>query len=107
MENKVYLVVTFLWMKWIWQYTGSPHIETRQLICEPNQLISFYKRSTRIFPYSVHTMEYKDQIKPCIFLHFNPFHGTGLFLYPLKTSENQRFSDVLGSIERDHWHQIG
>ena len=25
---------------------------------------------------------------------FNPFHATGLFLYPLKTSENQRFSDV-------------
>ena len=24
----------------------------------------------------------------------NPFHATGLFLYPLKTSENQRFSDV-------------
>ena len=24
----------------------------------------------------------------------NPFHGTGLFLCPLKTSENQRFSDV-------------
>ena len=24
----------------------------------------------------------------------NPFHGTGLFLYLLKTSENQRFSDV-------------
>ena len=26
---------------------------------------------------------------------FNPFHATGLFLFPLKTSENQRFSDVL------------
>ena len=25
---------------------------------------------------------------------FNSFHATGLFLYPLKTSENQRFSDV-------------
>ena len=24
----------------------------------------------------------------------NPFHTTGLFLYPLKTSENQRFFDV-------------
>ena len=24
----------------------------------------------------------------------NLFHATGLFLYPLKTSENQRFSDV-------------
>ena len=23
----------------------------------------------------------------------NPFHATGLFLYPRKTSENQRFSD--------------
>ena len=25
---------------------------------------------------------------------FNPFQATGLFLYPLKTSGNQRFSDV-------------
>ena len=24
----------------------------------------------------------------------DPFHATGLFIYPLKTSENQRFSDV-------------
>ena len=24
----------------------------------------------------------------------NPFHATGFFLYPLKTSENQRFSNV-------------
>ena len=26
--------------------------------------------------------------------YFNPFHVIGLFLYPLKTSENQKFSDV-------------
>ena len=25
---------------------------------------------------------------------FNPFHTTGLFRYPLKTSENQRFPDI-------------
>ena len=25
----------------------------------------------------------------------NPFHATGLFLYPLKITEIQRFSDVL------------
>ena len=25
---------------------------------------------------------------------FTPFHATSLFLYPLKTSENERFSDV-------------
>ena len=25
----------------------------------------------------------------------NPFHATGLFRYPLKTSENQRFPDML------------
>ena len=26
--------------------------------------------------------------------HINPFHATGLFLHPLKISENQSFSDV-------------
>ena len=28
------------------------------------------------------------------FLSFNLLHATSLFLYPLKTSENQMFSDV-------------
>ena len=37
----------------------------------------------------------------------NLFHATGLFLYPLKTSENKRFSDVSGVIERDQWHEKG
>ena len=37
----------------------------------------------------------------------NTFHTTGLFQYPLKASENQRFSDVLGGIERDQWHEMG
>ena len=35
--------------------------------------------------------------------NINPFDATGLFLYPLKTSENQRFS---GSIEREQWHHM-
>ena len=34
-------------------------------------------------------------------VHFNPFHATGLFLYPLKASENQRFSDISGGVEKD------
>ena len=34
---------------------------------------------------------------------FNPFRVTGLFLNPLKTSENQRFS---GGIERDQWYEM-
>ena len=29
-----------------------------------------------------------------LYIVINPFYATGLFLYPLKTSENQRFSDV-------------
>ena len=38
----------------------------------------------------------------------NPLHATGLFLYPLKTSENLWFSDVIqGGIERDQWHKMG
>ena len=33
----------------------------------------------------------------------NPFHATGLFQDPLKTSENQIF---LGGIERDRWNEV-
>ena len=38
---------------------------------------------------------------------FNLFHVTSLFLYPFKTSENLRFSNVFGvGIERDQWHKM-
>ena len=33
-------------------------------------------------------------VKRYITIRVNPFHDTGVFLYPMKTSENQRFSDV-------------
>ena len=39
-------------------------------------------------------------------LLINLLYGIGLFLYPLKTSESQRFSDVSGGIEIYQWHEI-
>ena len=43
----------------------------------------------------------------------NPFHATGLFRYPLKTSENLWFSDAFRGWgeggeggERDQWHKM-
>ena len=39
--------------------------------------------------------EIKKIINLCLrWLHFNPFHATDLFWYPLKTSENLWYSDV-------------
>ena len=38
----------------------------------------------------------------------NPFHATGLFLYPLKTSEKQKFLLMFsGGIERVQLHDRG
>ena len=37
----------------------------------------------------------------------NPFHATDLFLYPLKTSENQRFSDAFRGYRKRSWHEMG
>ena len=37
----------------------------------------------------------------------DPSHKIGLFLYPLKTSENQRFPKLSGDLERDQWHEMG
>ena len=34
-------------------------------------------------------------------------HFNVLFLYPLKTLEDLWFSDFLGSIEMEHWIEIG
>ena len=45
----------------------------------------FFSETLKSFPdCSVHLLHFG----------FNPFHVTGLLRYPLKTSENQRFSDV-------------
>ena len=45
-------------------------------------------------------------IRFIVLVGFNSFHASGLFLYSLKTSENQKFSDVSGGIERDQWHEM-
>ena len=36
----------------------------------------------------------------------NPFHATRLFLYPLKTSEIQRFADVFRGYTIKPWHEM-
>ena len=46
-----------------------------------------------------------NEIKLC--QSINPYGVTGLFLYPLKTQENQRFSEIFRGIEIDHWHEMG
>ena len=33
----------------------------------------------------------------------NPFHAYVLFLYPLKTEENQKFSDFFRGVQIGHW----
>ena len=37
----------------------------------------------------------------------NPFPTNVPLLYPLKTLQNRRFSDVFGGIEVEHWLKIG
>ena len=36
----------------------------------------------------------------------NQFHSTGLFLYPLKTSQNQVFSDIFKGYRRREWVKL-
>ena len=44
---------------------------------------------------------------PNSIIPINPFHATGLFLYPLETSETFYFLMFSGGIERDQWHKNG
>ena len=37
----------------------------------------------------------------------NPFNAIGLFLYPQKTSENQRFSDAFRGNRKKQWREMG
>ena len=59
--------------------------------CLNCQVWKLCKTETRLFlqcQLCTHTILY--------IYHVNPFYATGLFLYPLKTSENQRFFDIFG-----------
>ena len=50
------------------------------------------------------------QSKRYITIRIYPFHATGLFRYPLKTSENQRFarfSDIFRGYRKRPWHEMG
>ena len=64
----------------------SHHIEASKLICIANQLTGFYLLGRLVV---------------------NPIHATGLFLYPLKISENSGFLMFSGDIKRDQWQQMG
>ena len=59
---------------------------------------------------------YSDQLKlkrsfiyniAYTFQFFDSFHATGLYLYPLKTTENLLLPDVFRGIERDEWNKMG
>ena len=55
------------------------------------------KRYFRCFNYWLSCLLELDYL---IFIEpsFNVFHATGLFCYPLKTSESNRFSDIFGRV---------
>ena len=55
-------------------------------------------RHERVNNKNSRTTDSQEDIQP-----INPFYATDLFLYPLKTSENQRFS---WGIKRDQWHEM-
>ena len=42
----------------------------------------------------------RTKLEKLRYIYINPFHATGIFLNPLKTSENQRFSDVLSGYRK-------
>ena len=41
-----------------------------------------------------------DNIHKVLQFCINPFHATGLFLYPLKALENLRFPDIFGGYKK-------
>ena len=56
-----------------------------------------YEQPTQVFTINLYGKFYFVNIrntKKQKTVLINPFHATGLFLFPLKTSGNQRFSDV-------------
>ena len=78
----------------------SQYVETSQLICSANRLTGFYvaRPSQNIFRYWKVARKYLEsdffnQIETgeeglTRYTSINQSHATGLFLYPLKTSEN-------------------
>ena len=50
---------------------------------------------------------FKQQVYILSIGNMNPFHAIGLFLYTLKTSQNQKFINVLWGYKRDQWRGMG
>ena len=46
-------------------------------------------------------------LKGVAIVFIKPFQDTSIILYTLKAIENHIFSDILGGIERDQWHEMG
>ena len=53
----------------------------------------------------IHSRELKQRYIKHVLL--DSFYVTGLYLYPLKTSEKLWFSDVFRGYGRDHWLEMG
>ena len=68
----------------LFQSSVACHIETSHLICSENNLICSENQMNGFL------IKCNTGLK-----WVKPFHATGLFLYLLKTSENQTASDVL------------
>ena len=54
--------------------------------------------------FNLHTV---SEIFRKIIRYFNSFNATALFLYPLKTSENNRFSDVFRGYRKRPVDEMG
>ena len=77
-------------------------LSTRQLPAEIKNMNN--QGTAAIIRLLLHQVKCTNQLTT-IFERFssdNPFHATGLFLYPLKIVENQRFSDVFQGIYREN-----
>ena len=105
-----YAIITVYCFNWLpWTSAGSSHWEVFLEINLILKTLKFYtpkvdwknQCTSTIKKHALLWNKHKYQRPADIFVKniFNPFHGSGLFLYYLKYIRNQRFPDVF----RGHW----
>ena len=67
----------------------------------------FFEREYEILFSFFHKANYVIVFYMMSVLFVNSAHGSGLFLYPLKTSEKRRFFDVFRGCKERQWHEMG
>ena len=103
MVNIFFICLQFLTFHDVFSISIQPYERTLKKMTPTYIIIFYFISETRLLESTFIEAKFLATEQQSLNL-FNQFHPTGLFLYPLKTSEVSGFLIFSGGIERDQSH---